>query len=94
MSMLIFGVVSLLGLMFLSGALVAWLCELTGDVMVSLLIVGLMYVVVAASLYFGSIHRTLRTWQRRLDTVYDVSAMFEVLYSKVMAYVQKILGGI
>lgn len=94
MSILIFGVVSLLGLIFISGALVIWLSELTNNMIVALSIVGVMYMIVAASLYVGSIRRILRVWQRRLDTVYDVSAMFEVLYGKAMAYLQKILGGI
>lgn len=94
MTMLLFVVVALLGLMFLSGALVVALAELTGSLIVAMLIVGLLHVSIALGLYIGSIRHTLRTWHRRLDTVYDVSATFEVLYRRVVAYVQKILGGL
>lgn len=93
MSMLLFVVVSLLGLMFLSGAVVVWLAELTGSLIVALLIVSLFYIAISAVLYLSSIHRKLRLWQRRLDTVYDVSVLFEVLYRRVVVSIQKILGG-
>lgn len=93
MSMLLFVVVSLLGLMFLSGAVVVWLAELTGSLIVALLIVSLFYIAISAVLYLSSIHRKLRLWKRRLDTVYDVSVLFEVLYRRVVVSIQKILGG-
>lgn len=93
MSMLLFVVVALLGLMFLSGAVVVWLAELTGSLIVALLIVSLFYIAISAVLYLSSIHRKLRLWQRRLDTVYDVSVLFEVLYRRVVVSIQKILGG-
>ena len=93
MSMLLFVVVSLLGLMFLSGAVVVWLAELTGSLIVALLIVSIFYIAISAVLYLSSIHRKLRLWQRRLDTVYDVSVLFEVLYRRVVVSIQKILGG-
>ncbi len=93
MSMLLFIVVALLGLMFLSGAVVVWLAELTGSLIVALLIVSLFYIAISAVLYLSSIHRKLRLWQRRLDTVYDVSVLFEVLYRRVVVSIQKILGG-
>lgn len=91
--MLLFVVVALLGLMFLSGAVVVWLAELTGSLIVALLIVSLFYIAISAVLYLSSIHRKLRLWQRRLDTVYDVSVLFEVLYRRVVVSIQKILGG-
>jgi len=93
MSMLLFVVVALLGLMFLSGAVVVWLAELTGSLIVALLIVSIFYIAISAVLYLSSIHRKLRLWQRRLDTVYDVSVLFEVLYRRVVVSIQKILGG-
>ena len=94
MSMLLFVVVLVLGLMFLSGALVVVLTALTQSVALALFIVGAIYALIATMLYYASIRRTLRLWHRRLDTVYDVSAIFEDIYRKAVAYLQKILGSI
>ena len=94
MSMLLFVVVLILGLMFLSGALVVVLTALTQSVALALFIVGAIYALIATILYYASIRRTLRLWHHRLDTVYDVSAIFEDIYRKSVAYLQKILGSI
>ena len=94
MSMLLFVVVLVLGLMFLSGALVVVLTALTQSVALALFIVGAIYALITTMLYYVSIRRTLRLWHRRLDTVYDVSAIFEDMYRKAVAYLQKILGSI
>ena len=92
--MLLFVVVLVLGLMFLSGALVVVLTALTQSVALALFIVGAIYALIATMLYYVSIRRTLRLWHRRLDTVYDVSAIFEDIYRKAVVYLQKILGSI
>lgn len=94
MSMLLFVVVLILGLMFLSGALVVVLTELLGSLILALLIVGVIYALIALTLYYSSIRRTLNLWHRRLDTVYDVSAIVGEVYRKAVAYLQKILGSI
>lgn len=90
--MLLFVVVLILGLMFLSGALVVVLTALTKSLALALLIVGAIYALSATILYFYSIRRTMRLWHRRLDTVYDVSAIVEDVYRRGVAYLQKILG--
>lgn len=94
MSMLLFVVVLILGLMFLSGALVVVLTVLSESLALALLIVGAIYALIAIILYYSSIRRTLSLWRRRLDTVYDVSSIVEEGYRKAVAYLQKILGSI
>lgn len=94
MPMLLFVVVLILGLMFLSGALVVVLTALSESLALALLIVGAIYALIAIILYYSSIRRTLSLWRRRLDTVYDVSAIVEEGYRKAVAYLQKILGSI
>lgn len=94
MSMLMFVVVLVLGLMFLSGAFVVVLAALTGSLAFALFVVGAIYALITAILYYSSVRRTLRLWHRRLDTVYDVSAIFEDIYRKAVVYLQKILGSI
>ena len=94
MPMLQVVVVLILGLMFLSGALVVALTVLSESLALALLIVGAIYALIALTLYYSSIRRTLRLWRRRLDTVYDVSAIVGEVYRKAVAYLQKILGSI
>ena len=94
MSMLLFVVVLILGLMFLSGALVVVLTPLVESLALALLVVGAIYALSATILYFCSIRRTMHLWHRRLDTVYDVSAIVEDVYRRGVAYLQKILGSI
>ena len=66
-----------MALLLLSSALVIVLGEVVGSLSLSLVIVGAIYVIIATTLYFTAIHSTLRQWQRRMDTVYDVSLTIE-----------------
>ena len=82
-----------MALLLLSSALVIVLGEVVGSLSLSLVIVGAIYVIIATTLYFTTIHSTLRQWQRRMDTVYDVSLTVELIYRQVAGYIKKILGG-
>lgn len=82
-----------MALLLLSSALVIVLGEVVGSLSLSLVIVGAIYVIIATTLYFTAIHSTLRQWQRRMDTVYDVSLTIELIYRQVAGYIKKILGG-
>ena len=82
-----------MALLLLSSALVIVLGEVVGRLSLSLVIVGAIYVIIATTLYFTAIHSTLRQWQRRMDTVYDVSLTVELIYRQVAGYIKKILGG-
>ena len=83
-----------MALLLLSSALVIWLGEVIGSLSLSLIIVGVIYAIIATTLYFVAIHTTLRQWQRRMDTIYDVSLTVELIYRQVAGYVKKILGGL
>lgn len=83
-----------MALLLLSSALVIWLGEVIGSLSLSLIIVGATYAIIATTLYFVAIHTTLRQWQRRMDTIYDVSLTVELIYRQVAGYVKKILGGL
>ena len=83
-----------MALLLLSSALVIVLGEVVGSLSLSLVIVGAIYVIIATTLYFTAIHSTLRQWQRRMDTVYDVSLTVELIYRQVAGYIKKILGGL
>ncbi|MBR5133811.1 MAG: hypothetical protein IKV29_06885 [Alistipes sp.] len=94
MSLLIFIISAIMALMLLSTALVIWLGEVIGSLWLSLIIVGVIYTTLATVLYFLAIHSTLRQWQRRMDTVYDVSLAVEIVYRQVTDFIKKILGGL
>ena len=83
-----------MALLLLSSALVIWLGEVIESLSLSLIIVGVIYAIIATTLYFVAIHTTLRQWQRRMDTIYDVSLTVELIYRQVAGYVKKILGGL
>lgn len=83
-----------MALLLLSSALVIVLSEVIGSLSLSLIIVGATYAIIATTLYFVAIHTTLRQWQRRMDTIYDVSLTVELIYRQVAGYVKKILGGL
>ena len=82
-----------MALLLLSSALVIWLGEVVESLSLSLIIIGVIYAILATTLYFTAIHSTLRQWQRRMDTVYDVSLTVELIYRQVAGYIKKILGG-
>lgn len=93
MPLLLFLIAATMALMLLSSAIVIWLGELLGSLQLSLIIVGLAYLIISVTLYFTTLHATLRQWQRRLDTVYDVSLAVELIYRQVAGFIKKILGG-
>lgn len=91
---ILFVICLLLGILFLSGALVVWLVQLSGSMLFALLVVAAIYLVVAFLLYILSLRPQILRWQQRLDTIYDVSATFEALYVRVMLFVKKIVDGL
>ena len=93
MPLLLFLISAIMALLLLSSALVIVLGEVIGSLSLSLVTVGAIYVIIATTLYFTAIHSTLRQWQRRMDTVYDVSLTVELIYRQVAGYIKKILGG-
>ena len=93
MPLLLFLISAIMALLLLSSALVIVLGEVVGSLSLSLVIVGAIYVIIATTIYFTAIHSTLRQWQRRMDTVYDVSLTVELIYRQVAGYIKKILGG-
>ena len=93
MPLLLFIISAIMALLLLSSALVIWLGEVVESLSLSLIIIGVIYAILATTLYFTAIHSTLRQWQRRMDTVYDVSLTVELIYRQVAGYIKKILGG-
>lgn len=93
MSPILFVITLLLGLLFISAAVVVWLAEWLGCLTLSLSVVGICYLLVAMLLYLQSLRPMLRSWRARLNTIYEVSATFEVIYGRVVALIKKVVDG-
>ena len=78
----------------LLGALVVWLCELAVPLLFALVIVGVAWCVVATIIYSCSLRASLERLRRRLDVVYKVSAAFDLVYRRVLAFVSQFFKGI
>ena len=85
---------ALLGALLLSAALVVWLCELSVPLLFALVIVGVAWCVVATIIYSCSLRASLERLRRRLDVVYKVSAVFDLIYRKAIAVVEKFFKGV
>ena len=93
MSPILFVITLLLGLLFISAAVVVWLAEWLGCLTLSLSVVGICYLLVALLLYLRSLRPMLQSWRARLNTVYEVSVTFEVIYGRVVALIKKVVDG-
>ena len=90
MSLLLFVCLLLVGVISFVTALALWLSQLVGSITLAWLIVGVVLLVIALVIYFVSLHATIMRINRRLDTVYEVSATVEGIFHNVALYIKKI----
>ena len=93
MSLILFMCAIIVGAFALTMALALWLGELICNATLAWVIVGLIFVTMAVIIYFVSLHKTIRRINRRLDTVYEVSATVETLYRQVIMLIRKFING-
>lgn len=91
--LLIFILAALLGALLLSAALVVWLTEVVMPLPWALLVVGAVWSVVAVVVYSCSLRASIARLRSRLDVVYKVSAAFDMVYNRVLAFVSNIFKG-
>lgn len=92
-SLILFMCAIIVGVFALTMALALWLGELICSATLAWVIVGAIFVAVAVIIYFVSLHKTIRRINRRLDTVYEVSATVEMLYRQVIMVIRRFLSG-
>ena len=92
--LLIFILAALLGALLLSAALVVWLTEVVMPLHWALLIVGVAWSIVAVLVYSCSLRASMARLRNRLDVIYKVSAAFDMVYRRVLAFVENIFKGI
>ena len=93
MILLIFILAALLGALLLSAALVVWLTEVVMPLPWALLVVGAVWSVVAVVVYSCSLRASFARLRSRLDVIYKVSAAFDMVYNRVLAFVSNIFKG-
>lgn len=82
----------IVGAFALTMALALWLGELLCSATLAWVIVGVLLLAIAVIIYFVSLHKTIRRINRRLDTVYEVSATLEALYQQAMILIRKVVS--
>ncbi len=92
--LLIFILAALLGALLLSAALVVWFGEVAMPLYWALLIVGVAWSIVAVLVYSCSLRASMARLRNRLDVIYKVSAAFDMVYRRVLAFVENIFKGI
>lgn len=80
------------GAFSLAMALALWLGELLCSATLAWIIVGVIWVIMALVIYFVSLHKSIRRINRRLDTIYEVSATVEALYRQVVMVIRKVIN--
>lgn len=91
--LLVFILAALLGALLLSAALVVWLTEVVMPLPWALLVVGAVWSVVAVVVYSCSLRASFARLRIRLDVIYKVSAAFDMVYNRVLAFVSNIFKG-
>ena len=94
MTLLIFILAALLGALLLSAALVVWLWAVVMPLHWALFVVGVAWALVAVVTYCCSLKGSLQRLRSRLDVVYKVSAAFDMVYKRVVAFVSQFFKGI
>lgn len=93
MSLILFMCAIIVGVFALTMALALWLGELICSATLAWVIVGAILVAIAIVIYFVSLHKTIKRINRRLDTVYEVSATVEMLYRQVVMLIRRFISG-
>lgn len=85
---------TLVGSILLSFAIVIWLSQALGSLPAAMLLIGVVWIVAAAVVYALKLHATVVSIRRQLATIYDVSAMFEALYRKILLFIKNVVGSL
>ena len=78
----------------LSCAIGIWLSQALGSLPAAVLIVGVVWIVAAVVVYALKLHATVVSIRRQLATIYDVSAMFDEWYRKILLFIKKVVGSL
>ena len=93
MSLILFLSAVLMAFILLTIAMVLWLSEVLGSLLLATLVVWVLDIIFAVVIYYVSLHSSIKRISQRLDTIYEVSAMFEMAYRQVVLFVKKVMGG-
>lgn len=92
MSLIAFVCSLIVGVISVAVSLALGLTVFVGSPILAWFIVGLLFIGVAVAIYYFSLHDTIKRIDRRLDTIYEVSATVERSIHKVALYLKKIVA--
>jgi hypothetical protein len=73
-------------------ALVTWLAELMGTLIIPCLLVGLLFALLAIIIYKVTLRQTIRETEEQLGLVYDVAKVVNVALKRVASVLDALLG--
>lgn len=82
-SFIFFALTAIIAIMLIITAVVIWLSELTGSFILSALIVGGFFAVIALVVYLATIRDAVARMQEQIDTIYDVARTAKAGYEWV-----------
>ena len=94
MWLMLFLCATLVGSILLSFAIVIWLSQALGSLPAAMLLIGVVWIVAAAVVYALKLYATVVSIRRQLATIYDVSAMFDALYRKILLFIKNVVGSL
>lgn len=90
-SLLLFGITALVALLMGLTALLVWLSMLTGSFVLSAIILGVLFALIAGAIYRYAIREELQRLRAQVETVYEVAHAARTGYEWIVAKVVRLL---
>lgn len=90
-SLLLFGITALVALLMGLTALLIWLSMLTGSFVLSAVILGVLFALIAGAIYRYAIREELRRLRTQVETVYEVAHAARTGYEWIVTKVVRLL---
>lgn len=90
-SLLLFGITALVALLMGLTALLVWLSMLTGSFVLSAVILGVLFALIAGAIYRYAIREELQRLRTQVETVYEVAHAARMGYEWIVAKVVRLL---
>lgn len=91
-ALLLFGISLLMAILLLLTALLVWITQATGSLIVAALIMGVFFALAALGIYLASIRETLERLRAQAETVYEVARAARSGYEWVLGKIAMVLS--
>lgn len=87
--LILFALAAVISLILLVGGLTMLLSKMMGSLIGAMLIMGGFFAIIAALIYYFSLHEAFRQLRQHLDTVYHVAQAAQWGYEMVVGFLQR-----